>query len=232
MLPRYQFIQDHIRRQIELGELKPGDSVPSENQLCADFDVSRMTARKALQKLEEQRLIVRSQGKGSYVNDLSLVGSSMSITNIAEDIVSRGHHFSSTVLELSRVTVSGALASRFKNRLSEMYFSSVLHFDNGIPVQWEKRWVNPKLVPDYLTQDFTRQTTHRYLCECAPLMSATSSISAINADEQMTKHLDINSNDACLKVERITSSNDGEVSFVQLIHPGTRYTLGAEFKMK
>ena len=55
-------------KEISSGKLKPGDRVPSEKELCAAFGVSRITSKKALEMLAENRLIVRHRGRGSYVN--------------------------------------------------------------------------------------------------------------------------------------------------------------------
>lgn len=66
-LPIYENIKRHIRRQIESGELQPGDRVPSEHQLSQYLGVSRSQTRQALRDLDMEGLIVRSPGRGSFV---------------------------------------------------------------------------------------------------------------------------------------------------------------------
>lgn len=66
-LPLYQRLYDHIQSEIEQGHLKPGDRVPSEKELAAQFNVSRITSKKALELLFKDQLIDRIQGKGSFV---------------------------------------------------------------------------------------------------------------------------------------------------------------------
>lgn len=54
------------------GELKPGDRLPSEVEMCEMFDVSRGTLREALKTLENMNLITIRQGIGAYINELGM----------------------------------------------------------------------------------------------------------------------------------------------------------------
>jgi len=68
--PPYQVIADYLKEQI-LTSYSPGDKIPSENELAKMFNVSRLTARKAIEKLVNERLLVRVQGIGTFVSDAS-----------------------------------------------------------------------------------------------------------------------------------------------------------------
>ncbi|MFB9276458.1 GntR family transcriptional regulator [Cohnella cellulosilytica] len=65
--PLYKRIQDDIRQQIRLGELRPGDIVPSEKELTLRYGVSQITSKNALNGLVEEGLLVRHRGKGTFV---------------------------------------------------------------------------------------------------------------------------------------------------------------------
>jgi len=65
---KYLSITDWLREQISSGTFSPGQKLPSENQLCQQFGVSRQTVRQAIACLEQQNLISRIQGSGTYVN--------------------------------------------------------------------------------------------------------------------------------------------------------------------
>jgi DNA-binding LacI/PurR family transcriptional regulator len=66
--PRYRKIYEYMLKEISSGKLKPGSRIPSEKELCSIFEVSRITSKKALDMLAEDRLIVRCRGRGSFVN--------------------------------------------------------------------------------------------------------------------------------------------------------------------
>ncbi len=68
--PQYQIIEDYLRKKI-METYSPGDKIPSENELAKMFGVSRLTARKAIEKLVNEGLVVRIQGLGTFVADVS-----------------------------------------------------------------------------------------------------------------------------------------------------------------
>ncbi len=65
--PLYQQIKGLILRSLQAGEWKPGDMIPSEFDLAARFRVSQGTVRKAIDELATDNLLVRRQGKGTFV---------------------------------------------------------------------------------------------------------------------------------------------------------------------
>jgi GntR family transcriptional regulator len=65
--PLYQQIKGLITQSLEAGEWKPGEIIPSEVELAARFKVSQGTVRKAIDELAADNLLVRRQGKGTFV---------------------------------------------------------------------------------------------------------------------------------------------------------------------
>lgn len=68
-IPMYEMIFRTLRERITQHEYKAGDRVPSEKELCSEFGVSRITAKKALKLLADEQLIIRQPGRGSFVAD-------------------------------------------------------------------------------------------------------------------------------------------------------------------
>ena len=65
--PLYQQIKGLILHSLQAGEWKPGEAIPSEMELAARFRVSQGTVRKAIDDLAAENLVVRRQGKGTFV---------------------------------------------------------------------------------------------------------------------------------------------------------------------
>lgn len=66
---KYMDIYEHFLGQIRTGALKSGDKLPTEEQVAAQFEVSRITVIRALNQLQADGYIRRAQGSGSYVNE-------------------------------------------------------------------------------------------------------------------------------------------------------------------
>ena len=65
--PLYQQIKALVLQSLQSGEWKPGEAIPSEMDLAARFKVSQGTVRKAIDELATENLLVRRQGKGTFV---------------------------------------------------------------------------------------------------------------------------------------------------------------------
>jgi len=66
--PKYMLLVDQLIQKVTSGEIRPGEALPSEHQLCETYQLARTTVRNAMQQLEEQGWITRMQGKGSFVS--------------------------------------------------------------------------------------------------------------------------------------------------------------------
>src|SRR5581483_7125335 len=96
--PLYEQIKTILREQIAMGELKPGNSLPTENELCQTYHVSRITVVKALSDLSHDGLIHRVQGKGSIVNSAPIRSVMDRILGFTETMRLNGRTPRSTVI--------------------------------------------------------------------------------------------------------------------------------------
>ncbi len=228
MQAKYIQIKNAITGHIEDGSWLPTEKIPSENELAEQFGVSRMTARRALDELCAAGFLVRSQGLGTFVADRRPMSSMLEIHNIAEEIADRGHAYSCRVAKLNRVSSDKRKAILLSvQEGQEIFHSTLVHFESGIPVQYEDRYVNPVFAPDYGLQDFNVQTPNVYLSSVAPLTEADHIVEAVLPSKAIAKSLKMDHSDPCLKITRRTWSKKGVVSFAYLYHPGDRYRLGS-----
>ncbi|WP_199610667.1 histidine utilization repressor [Flocculibacter collagenilyticus] len=231
--PKFITIKQYITKQIESGEWPENSRVPSENALSSMFNVSRMTARRALQELTEQSILTRTQGLGTFVANIKSQSSLLEIRNIADEIRERGHSYSCHQIKLESTKADSTTAIALGIDENTTVFHSILiHQENSIPIQMEERFINPKFAPDYLAQDYQVITPHEYLCEVAPLTEANHTVEAINPNSQQQAWLALDAPEPCLQVSRRTWSRAGIVSYARLISPGTRYRLGTHLKIQ
>ncbi len=227
MQPRFVFIKSQLLDDIAAGDMKPGDKIPSENQLAEQCGVSRMTARRAITELVNEGILVRSQGLGTFVSDHRPMSSMLAIRSIHDEVTQRGHIHRSDILRLESIPAIDRHAVWLGVAAGEKIFRSlIVHWENDQPIQLEDRLVNPQWAPDYLEQDFTQITANQYLSQVAPLTEADHTVEALCASAVEADSLHIEHHQPCLKVSRRTYSAKGIVSYATLLHPGNRYRLG------
>jgi GntR family transcriptional regulator len=83
--PLYRQIKTLITQSLVSGEWRPGESIPSEIELASRYSVSQGTVRKAVGELAEERLLVRQQGKGTFVASHAEERSQFPFLRIAPD---------------------------------------------------------------------------------------------------------------------------------------------------
>src|SRR5579863_2869123 len=154
---RYLQVKQFILRQISGGRLRAGQRVPSENELVRELDVARMTANRALRELASDGVVVRVAGVGTFVAEPRVHSHPLEVRNIADEIRSRGHEHAMKVVSLGPLSASREIAERCGvTPGSRLDHTLLIHFESGLPLQVEDRYVNPIVVADYLRNDFSR----------------------------------------------------------------------------
>ena len=227
----YARVKQFLKRELAQGRWPPGALMPSEADLVAKFGVSRMTVNRALRELQNEGLVSRAQGVGTFAAPLHRVSSTLTIRDLHEEIVARGHDHRADVHVAREEPAGEALAERLGVPAGAPVFHTlIVHHENGVPLQCEDRYVNPACAPGYLDIDFTRITPTHYLLEVAPLWEAQYAIEASAPTAQEASLLGIRRHDACLVVVRRTVSKGVPITLARLVHPGARYQIDGAFK--
>jgi GntR family histidine utilization transcriptional repressor len=227
----YAKVKLFLKQGLERGRWAPGTLMPSEAELVAQFGVSRMTVTRALRELQAEGLVERLQGIGTFAAHLHRVASRLTIRDLQAEITARGHVHEAQVHVVRQERAPAELAQRLGLATGAPVFHTLLvHFENGVPLQCEDRYVNPACAPDYLGVDFTRTTPTNYLLQVAPLWEAEYSIEAAAPTAQEARLLGIQPSDPCLIVVRRTLNRGVPITLARLVHPGSRYLLQGEFK--
>lgn len=222
--PLYEAVKQYFEERIRTGALVPNDRIPSENEIVADFGVSRMTANRALRELAAAGKIVRVHGVGSFVAEPKPSSTLLDVRNIADEIRERGHHHEVRVALLEACKATPVLQDAFGlGARAKLYHSVMIHLENGMPIQIENRYVNPAIAPDYLKQDFSQQTANVYLTQCAAITNIDVSVEAVLPSEDEAAQLQIAASEPCLRLQRRTWNNDRVVTVVFALHPGSRF---------
>ena len=226
----YSLVKQHLKEGLAHGRWEAGELMPSEAELTAQFGVSRMTVNRALRELQSEGLVQRVQGVGTFAAQLHPVSSTLTIRDLHEEIEARGHRHHVDVQFVREERAGAALAAQLGLAVGARVFHSMMvHFDNGVALQCEDRFVNPDRAPGYLEVDFTRTTPTQHLLDVAPLWEAQFTIEAGLPTPQEARLLDLKPREPCLIVVRRTMSRGSTVTLVRLTHPGSRYRIEGQF---
>lgn len=225
-VPLYLKIENHLLDRIRSGEWPPSHQIPPEEQLARDFNVSRMTANRAIRNLVQQGYLTRQIGLGTFVTDPRAESSLMEVHNIATEVTSRGHAYACQVLRAEAIEAGDEVSMRLGVRLGARVFHTlIIHYEDNVAIQLEDRYVNPRSVPDYLTHDFHSRTPHEVLVAACPISDVEHVVEAVLVDPETAERLQITEQQPCLRMIRRTWSDEHLVSYARLIHPGHRYKL-------
>jgi GntR family transcriptional regulator len=142
--PLYQQIKDLILHGLQAGEWKPGEAIPSEMELAARFRVSQGTVRKAIDELAANNLLVRRQGKGTFVATHAEQHVQYRFLKLMPDAGDQAGEGPAqrTVLECKRLRASAEVARVLSLRPGDsvVQVRRVLAF-GGVPTILEELWL-------------------------------------------------------------------------------------------
>ncbi len=101
--PMYRQLADDLRARILDGEFRVAEAIPTEAQLSAGYHTSRITVRHALALLEQEGLVHREQGRGSFVRPRAIAVGPRRLTSFTEELRERGVHQGSVLLDAALV---------------------------------------------------------------------------------------------------------------------------------
>lgn len=130
-----------------------GEALPAERQLAAEFGVARMTLRRAVDHLVADGLLVREQGRGTFVTRPRLARQ-LAMTSFTEEMRNRGLLPSSEVLDLRRMRASEAQANRLRIPANDPIFRfRRVRLADGEPIGFETMFTPADLVHDLSASD-------------------------------------------------------------------------------
>ncbi|WP_050637813.1 GntR family transcriptional regulator [Candidatus Stoquefichus sp. SB1] len=140
-MPLYLQLKNTIKGLIDSGEINKGDKIPSENELCKKYNVSRITVRNALADLESEGYLIKKQGKGTFATTPKLFRPLQDSIGFSESCKNAGMESSSIVLKREILP----LDDRMKDILKladddQVLYIQRLRLADGIPLMIENNY--------------------------------------------------------------------------------------------
>lgn len=208
-IPLHKQISDWLKQEINSGSLEVNEKLPSENDLSEKFDVSRVTVRRALQTLENDQLIYRCQGLGSFVSDHRTHQSFSFLNDFTEELAGSGLKPSSKLISFGHENIKERkdILSYLDIRKKEIAVKiERVRLGSGDPIAYDVTWMPVfygQLMEDY---DLEKNTIFSILEKeyDIPIEKGCYRIESTLANKDLADYLQVKENTPLLQINRIT----------------------------
>ena len=213
----YRQIKAEVFRRIRAGDYGPGDLLPGEVELAAQFGCARATVNRAMQELSDDGIIDRRRKGGSRVKISPLRQVTFEIPIIRAEIEARGAEYRYQLIFSLVEKAPAWLAAQWQTpEQTDVRHVQCLHFSDGRPFQFEDRWINLATVPLAAEADFTTAGPNEWLVAKVPYTNAEITFSAQAAGIEIAGYLGAEPQQPVFYVERSTWLAGAPVTCVRL----------------
>ena len=156
--PLYLQIETVLEERILSGDWKPGDRVSSENEIAAKFNVSRVTARQAIEQLVAKNMLYRRPGKGTFVSEHGLSYGFSTMLSFSRSLQAKGFDVETRVLDQDIIPAPEAIAAKLRlDNDAELVVVRRLRIVDRIPAAIHASYFSARVYGSLLTADFATE---------------------------------------------------------------------------
>ena len=229
--PLYARVTNTIRDQLRAEVWKPGEQLPTEPEFCELFGVSSITIRRALATLEDEGLLVRRQGRGTFAAERhNLVFKPYRLSSLTNDLEQRGWSSTSRIVRQELVKAPaeiGRLLGLAED--ADAIIISRIRLADGEPLAVQNAWLPAELFPGLVGVDsLGKESLYAVLARQYSTFPhhANETLHASVSDPEESAALSIEDGDPIFRVRRVTSDASSRViEIVESVIRGDRYSI-------
>jgi len=230
-IPRYVKIRESLRDQILSGELERGQKLPSEDELAAQYGVSRMTVRQGISELIDDGLLYRRHGVGTFVSFPHIERDHSRLSNFFDNSNIQGIDAKSTILNIEVVPARAKIAQALVLETGEpVIHIKTLRQADDIIITLHDAYIPQRLFPELINKETeildVQNLWSRFEQYGYPVNRAVQRLEAHLADPKLAELLQIKTGAPILYKERTVYADDGTpVEFTYCFNRGDLYSL-------
>ena len=218
--------------EISTGKWGLDEKIPSEDELCKKYHVSKITVRQAINILSSDGYLMKIQGKGTYVTSvMPVVGLAMK-TRFTEEMFGKEVQVTKELLSKGTTTPPSDVKMYLKTD-NPIYQFLCRRMVNSNPAYLDESYVPYHMLPDIEDLDIINASLYSILQEkgLMKIFKMIQTVEILNVDESSAKYLDIQTGVPALAVHRLLLSSDSTpVGYTRFIGRSDRYKFQTEFE--
>lgn len=223
----YYQLKDIISDKIDNKEWLQGEKIPSENELCKHYNVSRITVRQALAELENEGRLVRKQGLGTFVSFNKIEQDLVSFYSFSEIFKKMGLTPRNKIIGFSTIQSTEDILNKvgLNDSNSKVHFMKRLRFAGDILIAIEDTWLPAHLFPNINIHNLEEKALYDIMRDEYNIIpdSAHESFGAISINKNQAKLFDLREYDAALDIQRITYSGQTPIEYTVSVVRGDKF---------
>lgn len=231
--PRYRAIEQALRERID--QLRPGDALPSDADLCHEFRVSRMTARTAMQLLAEEGLVLRLPGRGSFVAEPPAHRRADRLMSFSSEMARRGRAPSSIIVDREIRPAARTTAEDLRVREGDpVVFLRRVRCADDRPIALETTHLIGPTSGAVMAADLRNESLHGVLISAGyALRRGTAVVGAAAATADDARLLDVSRGVPMLVERRTIVDGQGRpIEATETRYPADRYAIDVRFDVE
>ncbi|MDA8214306.1 MAG: GntR family transcriptional regulator [Nitrospiraceae bacterium] len=218
--------------EINSGRWKLEQQIPTEEDLCKKYNVSKITVRQAINNLVSDGYLIKIQGKGTFVaSALPVVGLAMK-TRLTEEMFGKEVSVEREIL-FRVIREPQPEAKEYLKTEDEIYYILSRRVVSGEPVYIEESYIPYRMLPEIEKLDIARNSLYSILQEkgAKKIFKVIQTIEIAQVKEYLAKNLNMKEGAPVLVVHRLFLSSDGTpVAYTRLMGRGDGYKFQTEFE--
>lgn len=235
-IPLYYQIGTILRKKILSGELPATSLLPSEEALAEEYGVSRITVRQALALLEQDGLVIRHRGKGTFVSEKARDVEPQKLTGFIEDLILMGVKTKTKVLELGMIEAPENIRKHLKlDQSAQAFLAKKIREIEGSPFSYVLNYFPPDIGQDITKEALIAKPALTILEEDLGIKVSKSiqTVGATIADAEVAPLLGVRVGEPLLKVERtVFDVKKRPIEYVSVLYRADKYYFTVKLERK
>jgi len=221
-IPLYYQLKEYLLQEIKI-HYQTGDLLPSESEIEEEYGVSRITVRKAIEELSREGIVVKKQGKGTFVLDQKILYDANVIGSLTQRLEEQKHQLHTHSIEY--ITITEAHHVKELLRCDTLLCIKRFRVLDGVPFALMLNYIDPKRVPD-IQEKFKVESLYTFYKKQYNISfyHAEETVEAKAATKEQSKKLEISENAPLLSLQRLSyNKKDTPIEYSDIVIKADMY---------